>query len=128
MELYTVIAFIVVILFLVVALFQILLVIGCPLGEFALGGMYKVLPMKLRFISGINALVLLVMCGVFAAYTGLWSVSSSINFHMMASIITGFLVLNTIANLFSRSKKEKYVMTPLSGVMFLFCLYLVLFT
>lgn len=127
MELYTVIGFIVIILFLVVALFQVLLVIGYPLGEFALGGMYKVLPKKLRLLSAINAFVLLVMSGVFAVYTGLWSVSSSINLHIVASIITGFLVLNTIANLFSRSKKEKYVMTPLSGVMFLLCLYLVLF-
>ncbi|MFS0749249.1 hypothetical protein [Oceanobacillus sp. 1P07AA] len=127
MELYTVIGFIVIILFLVVALFQVLLVIGYPLGEFALGGIYKVLPKKLRLLSAINAFVLLVMSGVFAVYTGLWSVSSSINLHIVASIITGFLVLNTIANLFSRSKKEKYVMTPLSGIMFLLCLYLVLF-
>ena len=54
--------------FISIAVFQVLLALGLPLGEFAMGGYYKVLPYKLRVASAINAIILLVMGVVFAAY------------------------------------------------------------
>ena len=46
---------IVAILFLSIAVFQVLLSLGYPLGESAMGGYYKVLPKKLRIASVANA-------------------------------------------------------------------------
>jgi len=54
-------SFIVAILFVSIAVFQVLLSLGFPLGEFAMGGYYKVLPKKLRIASAANALILLFM-------------------------------------------------------------------
>jgi len=41
--------------FLSIAVFQVLLSLGYPLGEYAMGGYYKVLPKKLRIVSVGNA-------------------------------------------------------------------------
>ena len=44
-----------------IAIFQVLLSLGYPFGEFAMGGYYEVLPKKLRIASVANALILLFM-------------------------------------------------------------------
>ena len=115
---------IVAILFLAIAVFQILLSLGYPLGEFAMGGYYKVLPKKLRIASVANALVLLCMGFVFLQHTNIIVGLDFLPTHILVWVITIFLGLNTIANLISRSKKERLVMTPLSGFTFLLCLFI----
>ncbi|WP_449354992.1 hypothetical protein ACUL41_01935 [Virgibacillus natechei] len=117
---------IVAILFVSIAVFQVLLSLGYPLGEFTMGGYYKVLPKKLRVVSGISAIILIFMGIVFLQHT---NVMNSFNFlptNILVWVITIFLGLSTIANLISQSKKEKFVMTPLSGIAFLLCLLIVL--
>ena len=115
---------IVAILFLAIAVFQILLSLGYPLGEFAMGGYYKVLPKKLRIVGVANALVLLCMGFVFLQHRNIIVGLDFLPTHILVWVITIFLGLNTIANLLSRSKKERLVMTPLSGFTFLLCLFI----
>ncbi|KAB8130780.1 hypothetical protein F9U64_14055 [Gracilibacillus oryzae] len=115
---------VVAIIFVGISVFQILLACGYPLGEFALGGYYKVLPVKLRVVSGVNALVLLIFAVVLLLHSNIISGIDLISVKILIWGITVFLGINTIANLISRSKKERYVMTPLSFLTFVLCLYL----
>ncbi|AST91178.1 MULTISPECIES: hypothetical protein [Sutcliffiella] len=114
------------IMFVVVAVFQVLLSLGYPIGEFAMGGYYKVLPKKLRIASLINAFVLLFMGFVILQHANVIIGFDFLPTNILLWVITIFLGVNTIANLISRSKKEKLVMTPLSGFTFLLCLLIAL--
>ncbi|MFD2627488.1 hypothetical protein [Oceanobacillus kapialis] len=114
------------VLFIGMAVFQVLLSLGLPLGEFALGGYYKVLPKKLRVVSFINAVILLGMCLVFLKHADTVNGFNFLPVPILTWIITIFLGLNTIVNLASRSKKERYVMAPIAGVVFVLCLLTVL--
>ena len=115
---------IVAILFASIAVFQILLSLGYPLGEYAMGGYYKVFPKKLRIASVVNALILLFMGFVFLQHTNVLIGIDFLSTNILVWIITIFLGINTIANLISRSKKERLVMTPLSGLTFILCLFI----
>ncbi|OIB02082.1 hypothetical protein AK95_04055 [Paenibacillus sp. LC231] len=116
-----ILSIIVTFMFISIAVFQVLLALGLPLGEFAMGGYYKVLPYKLRVASAINAIILLVMGVVFLQHTNVINIFNVLPTNILVWIITVFLGLNTIANLISRSTKEKYVMTPLSSIAFILC-------
>ncbi|MCP1144386.1 hypothetical protein [Lysinibacillus endophyticus] len=108
-----------------IAVFQVLLSLGLPFGEYAMGGSYKILPKRLRIVSVVNALILLLMGFVCLQHTHtLIDIDlPTSSFIWFISILLG---INTIANLLSRSKKERLVMTPLSGLTFLLCLIIAL--
>lgn len=117
-----IITIIVVIIFLSIAVFQVLLSLGYPLGEFAMGGYFKVLPKKLRMISAVNAIILLLMAFVFLVDSKVIIAYTFLPTNILVWAITIFLGVNSIANLMSQSKKERLVMTPLSTITFLLCL------
>lgn len=119
-------AIVVAILFTSIAVFQVLLSLGYPLGEYAMGGYYKVLPKKLRIVGIVNALILLFMGFVFLQHTNVLSGIDFLSTNILVWVITIYLGINTIANLISRSKKERFVMTPLSSLTFILCLFIAL--
>ncbi|HCO66434.1 MAG TPA: hypothetical protein DIT04_01570 [Dysgonomonas sp.] len=103
------------ILFLVVICFYILAATGAPLGDYMMGGKYKILPKKLRimvsaavFIQVLAIIVLLQGGGVIA------SVLPAGILKVLCYIFSIYFSLNVLMNLFSESKKEKMLMTPLS--------------
>jgi hypothetical protein len=104
-------------LFLVIAIMTLLVTCGLPLGEFTMGGQHKVLPPKYRIMAGISFIIQL-----FAVAIVLQSgnhMTPWFSFGVTKAICIFFSVylsINTIMNLMSRSKKEKYVMTPLALV------------
>ena len=112
------------VIFLSIAIFQVLLSLGYPLGEYAMGGLYKVLPNKLRIISAFNAMLLIFMGFVFLHHANVFDVFRFLPTDILVWVITIFLGINSLANLVSRSKKERFVMTPLSSVAFILCLYI----
>ena len=112
--------------FVSIAVFQVLLSLGFPLGEFALGGYYKVLPKKLRILSVINAMILLFMGIVFLQHSNVIHFFSFLPINILGWIITIFLGINSVANFLSNSKKERLIMTPLSSITFILCLFIVL--
>ncbi|WP_137789101.1 hypothetical protein [Bacillus sp. E(2018)] len=118
---------IVAIMFVSISVFQVLLSLGYPLGEFAMGGFYKVLPKKLRILSIINAIILLFMGFVFLKHTNVLYGFSFFPTNTLVWFITIFLGINTITNLLSQSKKERRVMTPFSSIAFLLCLFITLY-
>jgi hypothetical protein len=110
-----------------IAVFQILLFLGYPLAEYSWGGKYEgVLPRKLRMMSLFSALVLLLFGFILLIHTQILHIAFQIPTHIFVLIITIFMGLNTLGNLASKSKKEKFVMTPLAGLTFLSCLYVLI--
>ena len=103
------------IVFLIVIILSILIIAGLPLGELTMGGQYKVFPKKLRivlftqlFLQVFFVIIILQMGGIIP----LWF---SYNMTRVISICMSiYLSLNAFMNLVSKSKKERYIMTPLS--------------
>ena len=105
-------------LLLVVIILSILLICGFPLGELTMGGRYKgVWPKELRIIAigqllvQLFALYILLAAGAVVPMLFLEKVTKIICF-----VFAAFFVSNTFMNLFSKSKKEKYIMTPMSAI------------
>ena len=105
------------ILFLGIAFMTVLVACGLPLGEFTMGGQYKILPNKYKIMAIISlaiqlfAIFIILQAGGFMPLLFSFKTTKYICFFFAA-----YLSLNTIMNLTSKSKKEKYVMTPLSFV------------
>lgn len=103
--------------FSIVIVLSILIICGLPLGELTMGGQYKVFPKKLRFIL-VTQLILQIFFVVIilqmGGYMPLWF-SSNVT-KIICIVMAVYLSLNTVMNFISKSKKEKYIMTPLSLV------------
>jgi len=120
-----IVAIITVVLFIGLSIFQLLLAIGKPLGRFAYGGKHETLPKNLKIMS-------LVAIGIFVfgsisvlVRVGIISIiPDSIVFVIVVWILAFYLSLNTLANLASKSKSEKKVMTPIS-LSLAICLFIV---
>ena len=103
------------VLFGVIVIMTVLVACGLPLGEFTMGGQHKILPKKFRVMAVISvaiqvfAMVIILQAGGFISMWLSFKVTKYICFFFAA-----YLSLNTIMNMISKSKKEKYVMTPLS--------------
>ena len=103
------------VLFGIIAIMTVLVACGLPLGEFTMGGQHKILPEKLRVVAVISvaiqifAMIIILQAGGFISLWLSFKVTKYICFFFAA-----YLSLNTIMNMLSKSRKEKYMMTPLS--------------
>ena len=101
----------------IAAVFEVLLVAGLPLGEYTMGGRYKVLPPMMRG-AAVFSLLTQVFAGLIllqaAGFMGMWFTFGVTR--IICYVFGGFFVINTVMNFFSTSKKEKVVMTPLAAV------------
>ena len=99
----------------VIATMTVLVACGLPLGEFTMGGQHKILPKKLRVAAVISvaiqifAMIIILQAGGFISLWLSFKVTKYICFFFAA-----YLSLNAVMNMISKSRKEKYVMTPLS--------------
>lgn len=103
--------------FSIVIILSILIICGLPLGELTMGGQYKVFPPKLRIVL-VTQLILQVFFVLIILQMGeIIPVLFSYNVTKIIGIVMAiYLSVNTVMNLISKSKKEKYIMTPLSFV------------
>lgn len=102
-------------LFSFVAILTLLVTFGFPLGEYTLGGAHKVLPKHMRIATGIS-FIIQIFAVLIILYVGNM-ITLPLSYTAAKWICLFFaiyLVVNTAMNFFSNSKKEKYVMTPLS--------------
>lgn len=111
-------------LFSIVIILSVLLICGLPLGELTMGGQYKVFPKKLRivlvaqlFMQIFFVIIILQMGG----FIPLWF-SENVT-KIICIVMAVYLSLNVVMNFISKSKKEKYIMTPLS-VMTAICFWI----
>ncbi len=103
--------------FSLVIILYILLALGYPLGDFAMGGKYKVLPKTLRISCAISIIVQVFSVLVLLQLGNIFSIGIPDNIAKGFAYFIGFyLCINTIMNLFSKSSKERFIMTPLSAI------------
>lgn len=105
------------ILILFIIVIYILFALGYPVGEYIMGGQNKVMP------KGKNRLILVAIILQIVMMATLLQGGKVINLgildivtRILCWIFAIYVSLNVIMNLFSRSKKEKMVMTPLSFI------------
>ena len=103
--------------FSVVIVLSILIIFGMPLGELTMGGQYKVFPKRLRIIL-VTKLILQIFFVIvilqMGGFLSLWFSEKTTK--IIGIVMAVYLTLNAIMNFVSKSKKEKYIMTPLSVV------------
>ena len=105
------------ILLLIVAIMEVLLIAGLPLGEFTMGGRYKVLPPLFRVFAASSVVLQLFGAAMILQGGGIMKCWFSRKTVMIICLVfSGFFAVNTFMNLISQSKKEKYVMTPLAAI------------
>lgn len=99
----------------IVIILSILLICGLPLGELTMGGQYKIYPIKLRIVLVVQLLLQAFFVITILQAGGIIPLWFSENVTEIVCIIMAvYLSLNTVMNFISKSKKEKYIMTPLS--------------
>ncbi|MBF0671754.1 MAG: hypothetical protein IR160_04125 [Salinibacterium sp.] len=98
------------------AIFQVALIAGAPLGHFAWGGQHRILPAKLR----IGSVVSIVLYGIFAliilAKVGAVPLDETVA-DVAMWVLFAYFVLGILMNAISRSKPERYLMTPVCVVL-----------
>jgi len=108
------------------AVFQLLLVAGAPLGRFAWGGQYVVLPTGLRVGSAIS----IVLYGFFALLilqaAGAVDVLPEAMVGPAIWVLTAYFAIGIVMNAVSRSRPERFVMTPVVAALTGICLVLAL--
>lgn len=96
------------------SVFQIALALGAPIGQFAWGGKHKVLPLNLR-VGSISSLVIylgIIVCLLSKSNTyQIIPLGTFLN--VLVWIIFAYFVLGVFMNAISRSKRERYTMTPI---------------
>lgn len=109
--------------FIGVAGYQILLALSVLPGTAAWGGVYDVLPVRLRIASGVSALVLLLAAMVVLGRAGYWGAGIRFSvFHWGTWILVGLMALSGAANLASTSTWERYLLGPVALLLSLLCL------
>lgn len=101
----------------IVAVLTLLIGLGLPLGEFSMGGKHKIIPPKLRILCWISlaiqlfAIIIILQAGNIIPF---WFSIKTTKYILL--FYAAYLSLNTIMNLLSTSKKEKFCATPLSVI------------
>jgi len=99
------------------AVFQLALALGAPLGRFAWGGAHRVLPARLRIGSLVSIVIYAVIAVLALDRTGLIDVVPDGVSAVGMWIVFGYFVLGIVMNALSRSKPERYTMTPVVTVL-----------
>ena len=100
------------------AVFQLALVFGAPLGHFAWGGADRVLPRAKRIGSAVAILVYAMFAWLLLMKAELVSMAlPEVVVDVAAWVITVYFALGIVMNAMSRSKPERYTMTPVAIVL-----------
>ncbi len=106
-------------------IFQIVLAFGAPFGEYAWGGQNRgVLPTKYRVGSAMSVVIYLLLAVIMLDRANVISVFADWMSRPAAWLVFGYLVLGTFMNLISRSRKERFVMTPVAAILALLALFI----
>jgi hypothetical protein len=102
----------------VVSAFQIALTSGAPWGEWAFGGQNPgVLPKSFRITSGLSIIVYALQIIHFGSRAGWWvPVFGEPVASILDWIFVAFFALGTVMNGISRSRKERFLWTPVVAI------------
>lgn len=116
----TVAAIAILVILLLLTIFQCALIAGAPLGHFAWGGQHKVLPVRLRIGSVVSIAIYGLLAVLVASRAELVDVISEGRFLQVSLwVATGYLAMGIVLNGISKSKPERYTMTPVVTVLVL---------
>ena len=112
----------------VMALLQGSLVFGAPFGEYVLGGQHRVLPKKMRLVSGGISLAFIVVGISYLQVAGaIGGFFNPVFVKVLLAAFTVFIACAIVSNGFiTKSKKEKYIMTPCTIVQFICSVYILI--
>ena len=97
---------------------QVLVAVGKPYGRLVWGGAHRVLPTKLRIGSVIAVALYAAFTLVLLDRSGLLSVFGSGAFRVVAAwVLFAYLAIGIVLNAISRSKPERFTMTPVTAVL-----------
>ncbi|MER3388578.1 MAG: hypothetical protein RJQ01_00970 [Microcella sp.] len=99
------------------AVFQLALVAGAPLGRFAWGGQYRVLPAGKRVGSVVSVVLYALFTVVVLQRAGLVDALPTIFVDIGIWVLVAYFALGIIMNGASRSRPERYTMAPLTLVL-----------
>lgn len=98
------------------AVLQALLAGGAPLGRFAWGGQHEVLPTQLR-VGSVAAIVAYVVIGLVVLAGARQAGGAEGALRVAIWVIAAFFLLGAGGNLASKSRSERFVMAPVSGLL-----------
>ncbi|MBM7831718.1 hypothetical protein JOE59_002423 [Agromyces cerinus] len=101
----------------VLAVFQLALALGAPIGRFAWGGQHRVLPARLRIGSAVAIVIYAVIAVIALDRAGAIDVVSDVISTVGMWVVFGYFVLGIPMNAVSRSRAERYTMTPIVVVL-----------
>lgn len=99
------------------AVFQIALAAGAPWGRFAWGGQHRVLPRNLRIGSVIAVVIYAVTAFIAWECVGASTVLPVPFVQVAMWVLFAYFALGIVMNAISRSKPERYTMTPVVAVL-----------
>ncbi|HEU4755341.1 MAG TPA: hypothetical protein VFS72_01665 [Agromyces sp.] len=99
------------------SVFQLALAFGAPLGHFAWGGQHRVLPTRLRIGSLVSIVIYAVIAVLALDRAGVIDVVSDPVSTVGMWVVFAYFVLGIPLNAISRSKLERYTMTPVVAVL-----------
>lgn len=99
------------------AVFQLALALGAPLGRLAWGGGHERLPTRLRIGSAVSIVLYAVFAAILLDRAGVVDVIPDGASRIAAWVITGYFVLGIPLNAISRSRSERFVMTPVVTIL-----------
>ncbi|AWB94690.1 hypothetical protein DCE93_02640 [Agromyces badenianii] len=108
------------------AVFQLALALGAPIGHFAWGGQHRVLPPRLRIGSAVSIVIYAIIAALALDRVGIIDVVSDTVSTVGMWIVFGYFVLGIPMNAISRSRAERFTMTPVVIVLALLSLLIAL--
>jgi hypothetical protein len=99
------------------AIFQLALALGAPLGRFAWGGQYRVLPARLRVGSAVAIVIYALIAVIALDRVGAIDVLPDLFATIAMWVVFAYFVLGIVLNAASRSKAERAVMVPVTIVL-----------
>jgi hypothetical protein len=99
------------------AVFQLALALGAPLGRFAWGGQYRVLPARLRVGSAVSILVYALIVLVAWDRVGAIDLFGEPVSEIAMWVIFAYFALGILMNAISKSRPERYTMVPVSIIL-----------
>lgn len=108
------------------AVFQLALALGAPIGHFAWGGAHRVLPTRLRIGSLVSILIYALIVVLALDRAGALEVVPDPVSTVGMWVVFGYFVLGIPLNAISRSRPERFTMTPIVIVLAVLSLFVAL--
>lgn len=99
------------------AAFQIALVAGAPWGHLAWGGQHRILPDRLRRASALSIAIYVGIAVLVLDRAGVIDLLPDPVSVVLGWVVFGYFCLGIVLNAISRSRPERYVMTPVTVVL-----------